>query len=272
MLNHYQEPGTISSPSRHLAQIKQRPESVCNVSALKLASALGRACINLRNERRSTLGRRNTQQPSGTERDGARLGVAAKLCVYGVLAGTAVLFLGLIMTWTTGWGAALVAPGATLVIAGIAGMVTTKSVVTWSEQRERDAAAGQYRHREEVYGKILENMVKAFVPGGNPDIHADAALRALASLWAGPETVEALARWREEIRPAVKRGGVIGDDREKIMARYAAVVVAMRADLSGDPNNERHPEPRYILGSIFDDRPGLPPELELQDSSINSPG
>jgi hypothetical protein len=171
--------------------------------------------------------------------------------------GTGVLILGLIMTWTTGWGAALVAPGAALLVAGIAGMVTTKSVITWTEQRERDAAAGQYRHREEVYGQILEHMVTSFA-GGDPDMNREANLRALAALWGAPETVEALARWREEIRPIRARGGVVGNDREKIMARLNSVVIAMRADLSGDPTTAKHPAAEYILGSLFDDRPSLP--------------
>ncbi|MDD1477073.1 hypothetical protein [Arthrobacter sp. H16F315] len=176
------------------------------------------------------------------------------------MTGTAVLSLGLIMTWTTGWGAALVAPGAAVLVAGIAGMVTAKSVVTWSEQRERDAVAGQYRHREEVYGTILENIVKSFLPGEEPDMKEEAKQRALVALWAAPETVEAMARWREEIQPTIRRGGVLGEDKEKVMARFAELVRAMRGDLSGDPQSARHPEPEFILRSLFDDRPKLSPQ------------
>lgn len=186
--------------------------------------------------------------------------MAVQLCVYGIIAGTIVLALGLIMTWSTGWGVALVAPGATLLVAGIAGMVTTKSVVTWSEQRERDAAAGEYRHREEVYGKILENIMHSFLGQGGPELKEEALNRVLATLWAAPETVEALARWREDIHPTILRGGQVGEDQDKVMARFAALVCAMRGDLSGDPKSAKHPEPDFILRALFDDRPKLPPE------------
>lgn len=212
------------------------------------------------------LGRKKNQQIR-VEHEKARLAIATRLCLYGIVVGTAVLFLGLITTWTTGWGATLVAPGAAVLAAGIAGMVTAKSVVTWSEQRERDAVAGQYRHREEVYGKIIENMVKSFIPGEVPEMREEANLRALASLWAAPETVEALARWREEIHPTIQRGGILGDDKEKVMSRFADLVRAMRDDLSGDPQSARHPAPEFILRSLFDDRPKLSPRREFVETT-----
>lgn len=136
---------------------------------------------------------RKTAKPQAVEQDTKRLAAATSICFYGVILGTAVLLFGLATTWTTVWGASMVPPSATLIVAGIAGTVTIRSVVTWSEQRGRDAAAGQYRHREEVYGKILKNMMKSFA-GQKAGSDAEAKLRALATLWAAPATLEALAR------------------------------------------------------------------------------
>lgn len=198
-----------------------------------------------------------------------RLTDAAKWCIVSILVGAVVGASGLAMVGFTGWGHSLISPGGTLAAAGVAGLVATRSVVTWSQQRQRDSESAEYRHREEVYGEVIDQMTAVFL--GGVDLVKDSKTRAKAGLWADPATIEALARWRETIHPIGQRGGEVGELKEPVMTAYYNVVLAMRRELSAGKGEigQAMPGRDFLLRSIFDDRPPLPSAMHSsQNQSV----
>lgn len=174
-------------------------------------------------------------------------------------AGAVVLLVALGAVWGTGWGFNLFAPGAALLAAALAGLVTTKGIVTWDEQRFRERERSGYSHREKEYEQIVSIMIARFL-SGKYDMARDSELRARAAVWAGPEVIRELGSWQHEIGRIISAGTTDGNGQVLLTAGQgarlkqivASVVIAMRQDLEtvGEQTDINASE---VVASIFND-------------------
>ena len=153
----------------------------------------------------------------------------------------------------------LVAPGATLVAASLAGLVAlsaTQSVQARRHEeatrliqarRDRDQDAAR-RRREQVYEDLLAHMTRQFT--GENLSSADAPLRARISTWGNGEVIAAVGQFNAAaLEIATRSDGVLQPaDKARIMRLYYAVYAAAQADLNRDA-----PPQDVVLGMVFDD-------------------
>lgn len=149
-----------------------------------------------------------------------------------IVAGTVMLVSGALR----GSGAdTLLTFGGTLIVAGIAGVVTIVTTRTWAEERQREADARRAERdakhldqRTHVYAEALEGMIGSF------DGHRENAPhnRAIIALWASPEALASYTRWTELNNATVDRGGQLDLDQQREAHELVeAVAIAFRHDL-----------------------------------------
>ena len=119
-----------------------------------------------------------------------------RICAAIGVLGLALVLLGLGTVWTTGWGKDLFPPGATLLTVALTAWVASRSVVKWTEQRDRDRQNTEYKHREEVY-EVLGSYMLNRLTAQPTDMALDAELRTKAALWGSAETVATLSHWQQ---------------------------------------------------------------------------
>lgn len=179
------------------------------------------------------------------------------LCI-GIL-GLLLTGLGSAMIWSTGWGSSLLIPGATLITVSLTSYVAAKGIVTWTDQKECDREAAEYKHREEVYEGIATYMVARFL-GQQSDLVTDGRLRTVAALWGSPNTVTALGEWQSSINTILKNhdldsGGSVSmtsDESHTIKAALGLALSSMRDDLAST-SGQKPVETEVLLRSIFND-------------------
>jgi hypothetical protein len=165
----------------------------------------------------------------------AVVGILGIVLVLGATPGTA----------TTDWPVSLVAPGAGLMAAGLAGLVALRSVQTWTEKQAEHAALATRDNRSRVYEQVLAHMISSFT-GGAPKAQ-ESLVRAMAASWASEETLKALGDW---FRFAARYS------REPVVPKHYAfeliyrVAAATRVDV--DPEGKK-PSKDDLLKMIFND-------------------
>ncbi|GAA3699042.1 hypothetical protein GCM10022377_10060 [Zhihengliuella alba] len=180
-----------------------------------------------------------------------------------IVLGLVILSFALVRFITERRGIGLVVPGCSLVAAGVASLVATMGIASWSEQRERDRQAKEYEHREKVYESIAEFMIARFV-GKGYDASADGQLRARAALWGSPAVVDELAEWQQALTVVLERSRVFSVDDSgnptRVMSpqdsalakrRLGSALAAMRRDLASETSLEV--DKVSILRSIFNE-------------------
>ena len=166
--------------------------------------------------------------------------------------GVAIIGLGLVTVWSTGWGISLFAPGAVLITVALSSYTAGRGLVSWQEQRERDREAAEYRHREAVYEELAVFMLSRF---GDSSAKQDAMLRAKAALWGSADTVKSLKVWHQS-KAQIAAGAVgtvpLSDEQSRALKQaFAQAVLSMRSDLA--PQTSGDIDISTLLGSIFDD-------------------
>ncbi|UOD80341.1 hypothetical protein [Paenarthrobacter ureafaciens] len=170
------------------------------------------------------------------------------------LVGLVLVLLGLGFVWTTGWGKDLFVPGATLLTVALTAWVASRAVVKWTEQRERDRQAAEYKHREEVYEQLVTFMLGR-ITGGAYDEELDKQLRAKAAVWGSAQIIGALANWQTQMTAVLDNHAheerkIMTEDEGKTMRdALGRALEAMRKDLSS--SNKNAVSRSEILKSIF---------------------
>lgn len=167
----------------------------------------------------------------------------------------------------SGWPVEVVAPGAGLAAAGLAGLVATHASVSWREQRERARAASIVTQRERVHERLLTHMTMAMnnVSTSPAD---EASVRSAVALWAGGETLDKLAEWHAlTFKVMNERGGAPGDLKPQLHSQFYAVTRAARREL--DPSLTDHQFGQDLVARmLFNDYvPTRQPEAQLDSRS-----
>lgn len=147
---------------------------------------------------------------------------------------------------------ALAAPGATLIVAGIAGIVSTSAVATWGEKRLQDLEQRNRERREDVYSTLAEMTMRRYV--GGVSLTDLAAIRARVAVWAGVGVVQAQAEWNKAFSRVPtpqtdNRVSLTVDDQQMMTTKTAALVAAMRNEL--DPTAKKASE-KDLTDALFD--------------------
>lgn len=189
-----------------------------------------------------------------------RLKLAGFFCMSIGIFGCAILVLALATVWSTGWGADLFAPGATLITVALTAYVAGRGIVSWKEQRQRDREVAEYRHREAVYEQIVTYMLFRFLQ--QPTNKAlDGELRARAALWGSAEVVQALQHWQACLSQILNNHGMTGgggvvsmneEEQHLMKSAYGRALAAMRNDL-GSSSGKSPLSEDVLLASIFND-------------------
>lgn len=192
-----------------------------------------------------------------------------------ILAGVIILVFALFRFIAERRGIGLVAPGCSLIAAGIASGVATLGIVSWAEQRERDREAKEYEHREKFYENIAQFMVARFI-GAGYDKQLDAQLRTIAALWASPTVLTCLAQWQQTLSEVMDRSSVASvdaagtpsrnmtdADSALVKRKLAPALIAMRQDLASISSTDV--DPLVVLRSIFNE--DIPDDLFAMDGS-----
>jgi hypothetical protein len=95
--------------------------------------------------------------------------------------------------------------GATLIVAGLAGLGAVAGLETWRTERRR---ARETRQRE-VYSQLLSQLYARFQ--GRFDMAVEARVRTEVVTWGSPEVVRALGAWMTVLDELIR------DDRRKAM-------------------------------------------------------
>lgn len=171
--------------------------------------------------------------------------VLGGLCATAGVVGGTLVAGGVPGTGTFGWPIDVVAPGAGLIAAAIAGLVTLNGVQSWQDKQAEHIATATRENRARAYEQVLAHIIKSFTPGGSP-MDREALVRGMAASWASVDTSQALADW---FRFAGTHSGHSGPPKEHSFEVVWRVIRAMRADI--DPTSQVPKD--SVLAMIFND-------------------
>lgn len=175
----------------------------------------------------------------------AGIKAAHYLCAALGLAGSILVVGGLPGTGTTEWPVTVVAPGAALMAAALAGFVALRGVQTWRDKQAEHAASATRENRSRVYEQVLAHMIRSFSGGGQAS--DEAVVRAMAASWASAQTLEALADWFRYARRETESN--LSPNKAHSFEILGRVVQGMRQDIDPDTSVSKD----NVLGMIFND-------------------
>ncbi|GFZ85186.1 hypothetical protein [Nesterenkonia alkaliphila] len=170
--------------------------------------------------------------------------------------GVVLVCRGLQLAWD-GTETDLLAPGATIVAASIAGAVSSQGVISWKEQRTRDRersdrelAAKLREQREEDYEAVIRHLQESFL--GSFTEH-EATVRRRIAVWASADFMERYLYWRDNIKDLTGQGSVPVpvDRRDEILVSLGQLCLAARKDLRIETRVT--PTAHDIARVLFDD-------------------
>lgn len=157
-------------------------------------------------------------------------------------------------------GIGLVVPGASLIVAGVAGLVALSGVLTWKEQRRAEEVSAARNQKEAQYLNLSALMMGQLT--GSYNIVAEGQVRAGLSVWGSKAVLGAFVRRRQVVEKILARGGPVDasgttnvpeDLKAELRETTAEVVGLMRQELAGDVREDLEPELKaQILDALFD--------------------
>lgn len=181
-------------------------------------------------------------------------GLLTTLSFVTLLAGAIILARGVCLTWD-GESSDLLGPGATVVAAATAGVISAQSIKTWKQQRQLDRDKANFQMKQQVYGAIAQDLVNTF-PSGSASGELR-RIRANAAVWASTETIQELSQWQAAKQRAIAGGRRLNGNtyelsstsQDEMKTHLGRVIIAMRSDLFDEDALSRD----EIIKSIFDD-------------------
>jgi len=148
-------------------------------------------------------------------------------------------------------GIGLIAPGATLIVSGLAGLLAQLGITTWQEQRQADKAQSKYEQRVNIYARASQLLIRSFA--GGIGLVEEAELRGLMALWGSREVLASYASWHKFIS-ALSDGPTINvtltaEQSKQAKSILSNLLITMRADLLDARTDDIHNE--ELSDSLF---------------------
>ena len=160
-----------------------------------------------------------------------KIGIAVSFSIIGL--GLALLLIAGLRFVLAVRGIGLVAPGATLIVSGLAGLIAQLGITTWQEQRQADKAQSQYEQRQNIYARASQLLIRSFA--GGIGLVEEAELRGLMALWGSREVLASYAEWHKFIS-TLSNGPTINvaltaEQSKQAKSILSNLLITMRADL-----------------------------------------
>ena len=150
-------------------------------------------------------------------------------------------------------GIGLLAPGATLIVAGLTAITAQFGITSWYEQRREERAVTEYAQRKGIYTRVANLLVSHF--NGSFDPAQDAELRALVSIWGSKSVLTAFSNWQGFISTLNVAPGISTkldlEQQQESKQHVAHIMTAIRQDLLA--MGSETVEPNLIIRSIFNE-------------------